>query len=39
MVLSPIEKFFHKTALGEDLEQLKNVVNSKDEEDYQIANV
>ena len=30
MALSPIEEIFHKAALGEDLEQLKQVVNSKD---------
>ena len=33
MALSSIENFFHKLAIGEDLEQLKNVVNSKDQED------
>ena len=35
MALTSIEKFFHKLAIGEDLEHLKNVVNSKDPEDEQ----
>ena len=35
MSLSPIEQFFQQVALGENLEQLKNVVNHKDEEDEQ----
>ena len=35
MSLSPIEQFFQQVALGENLEQLKNVLNYKDEEDEQ----
>ena len=33
MALSAIEMFFHQVALGEDQEQLKNVVNAKDQGD------
>ena len=33
MSLSPIEQFFQKVALGENFEQLKNVVNCKDQDD------
>ena len=35
MALSPIEQFFQNVALGENLEQLKNVVNCKDQDDEQ----
>ena len=35
MALSPVEKFFHQIAQYGDLEQLKKMVNSKDEEDSQ----
>ena len=35
MALSTIERFFQKVALGENLEELKNVVNCKDQENDQ----
>ena len=35
MALSTVEAFFHKIAQDGDVEQLKKMVNSKDEEDCQ----
>ena len=37
MALSPVEEFFHKIAQDRDLEQLKKMVNSKDEKYGQIT--